>query len=361
MNQALVDQIVQAVLYEGYILYPYRPSVKNRQRWTFGGLVPQAYSQAQGGTENWIVHTECLVHGNAGTTLTVRVRFLHLLARLVGELAQPLSELPAGAEPTFRVVEAVQVGEKLYQTWQEAVEREFSPGEMDLDKLIGQLRQHRFSFPAHRDLEPLRSSGGEIRYVLVRDQQSVEGAVELTAERIGDELFKVRVVVRNHTPLENAQQKSRNEALMRSLVSTHTILGVRAGEFISLLDPPERWRGLAAGCRNEGTWPVLVGDPGEKDTMLSSPIILYDYPQIAPESPGDLFDSTEIDELLTLRILTLTEEEKQAMAAVDERARALLRRTEALANKQFLGLHGVVRGLRPLPAEDYHDVLGPVP
>ncbi len=48
MNRALVDQIASAVLYEGYILYPYRPSVKNRQRWTFGGLVPRAYSEAQG-------------------------------------------------------------------------------------------------------------------------------------------------------------------------------------------------------------------------------------------------------------------------------------------------------------------------
>ena len=46
MNQALVDRIVNAVLYEGYLLYPYRPSVKNRQRWTFGGLYPRSYCEA---------------------------------------------------------------------------------------------------------------------------------------------------------------------------------------------------------------------------------------------------------------------------------------------------------------------------
>ena len=147
----------------------------------------------------------------------------------------------------------------------------------------------------------------------------------------------------------------RDEGLLRSLVSTHTILGLRAGEFVSLLDPPDPWRDLAAGCRNEGTWPVLVGENGAKDTMLSSPIILYDYPQVAPESPGDLFDSTEIDEILTLRILTLTDEEKQTMAAVDERARALLHRTESLAGEQLLGLHGTVRDLRPVSEGQSHD------
>src|SRR5208282_417095 len=120
-------------------------------------------------------------------------------------------------------------------------------------------------------------------------------------------------------------------ALRQALVSTHTILGVRQGEFVSLLDPPEDCREAVAACGNVGTWPVLVGEEGQRDTLLSSPIILYDYPQLAPESPGDFFDGTEIDEMLTLRIMTMTDEEKVAMAAVDERAAALLARTEALA------------------------------
>jgi hydrogenase maturation protease len=87
----------------------------------------------------------------------------------------------------------------------------------------------------------------------------------------------------------------------------------------------------------------MVGEPGTADTVLVSPIILYDYPQVAPESPGDLFDATEIDEILTLRILTLTEEEKKQVAAVDDRARTLLERTEALSAEQLAGLHGTIR------------------
>src|SRR5262249_46652871 len=142
---------------------------------------------------------------------------------------------------------------------------------------------------------------------------------------------------------------SRDAALLRSLIATHAILGVRQGEFVSLLDPPACWREAAAACRNLGTWPVLVGEPGQQDMMLASPIILYDYPQIAPESPGDFFDGAEIDEMLTLRVLTLTDEEKSSMSAVDDRARALLARVEGIAREQLLGLHGTVRGLRPVP------------
>jgi hypothetical protein len=355
MSRALVDRIADAVLYEGYILYPYRPSVKNRQRWTFGGLYPQAYSLAQGGTDAWAMQTEGLVRGAPDSTLRVRVRFLHLMARLLGELSRPVAVRPLQGEPAYRVVETLRVGDQLYQTWQEAVEREVVLGDTDLERLSAGPRCCPFAFPGRRELEPLHSPNGEIPAILVREQRAVAGAVEVAAERVADGLFKFRVGIRNHTPLEDADRKSRDEALLSALVSTHTILGVRGGAFVSLIDPPEEWRAAAAGCRNEGTWPVLVGADGATDTMLSSPIILYDYPQVAPESPGDLFDATEIDEILTLRILSLTDEEKEAMAALDERARALLRRTEALTRDELFGLHGAVRELRPVPAEDRHD------
>jgi hydrogenase maturation protease len=131
------------------------------------------------------------------------------------------------------------------------------------------------------------------------------------------------------------------------LLSAHNILTVERGEFVSLLDTPEELKEFAALCKNVSTWPVLVGEESDRNAMLASPIILYDYPQIAPESAGDLFDSTEIDEILALRILTLTEGEKHEMRNSDERARQILERTEALPEEQFLKLHGVLRGMRP--------------
>ncbi len=115
------------------------------------------------------------------------------------------------------------------------------------------------------------------------------------------------------------------------------------GEFLSLLEYPENLAGLVAQCENLGTWPVLVGDSA--DTMLSSPIILYDHPQIAPESAGNLFDSTEIDEILSLRILTLSDQEKREVRESDDRARAILERTENMPQEQWMKLHGALRGL----------------
>jgi hydrogenase maturation protease len=118
-----------------------------------------------------------------------------------------------------------------------------------------------------------------------------------------------------------------------------------------LLEPPDELRGLASSCQNVGIWPVLVGEAGERDTLLSSPIILYDYPQIAPESAGDLFDGTEIDEILSLRIMTMTDEEKREMRESDDKMRLMLERTESLPPEQLMKLHGVVRSLRPLNEE----------
>ena len=347
MNQVLVDQIAAAVLYEGYILYPYRPSVKNRQRWTFGGLVPQAYSQSQNMSEPCEMQTECLVAGSPSSAITISARFLQLVARLVKQFANPLDELPDEGTIPCPTVELLQVGDEVFYTWQEAVEQKIDLEESSLGALADRPRQREFVLESHRDRQPLCSPDGKIVGALVRERKCIEGLVETGAAEVAPGLFKVTVKIENHTPVDKVNAADRDEAMMHGLVSTHTVLGVRDGDFVSLIDPPAPYEHLASLCRNVGCWPVLVGDEGDKDTMLSAPIILYDYPQIAPESPGELFDGTEIDEILTLRIMTLTDQEKQEMAAVDQRARAVLARTESLGNEQMLGLHGTFRGLRP--------------
>ncbi len=344
-----MEKIANAVLYEGYILYPYRASsVKNQQRWNFGALCPQSYSEAQGGTEAWTMQTECLIVGDERATFDVKVRFLHLLSREVGRLNAPASGLAEGAEPDYQTVAALEVGGQIYQTWQEAVEREVNLPGIIVNELAAQTQSLTFNFPSNREIEPLSEPGGQTVGVIVRRQQAIEGSIEVAAERVCEGVCKVTVRILNRTALEDAEVKCRDEALMRSLVSTHTILGVRdGGEFVSLLEPPAEFKELAASCQNVGTWPVLVGEVGERDLLLSSPIILYDYPQIAPESAGDLFDGTEIDEILTLRIMTLTDAEKREMRGVDERARRMLERTEQLPAEQMMKMHGAMRAVRP--------------
>jgi hydrogenase maturation protease len=282
------------------------------------------------------------------TGLEVRVRFLQLVARSVGELTIPMTDLLPGEIPEFRLVEKLAVNGRVYQPWQEAVEREVMVPVCNVEALGYQLVPDAFSFPAKKQLEPLRDGSGRIVGVIVRERKHLSGSIEIMGKKIGDGLFKIGVRICNTTPFEGAKDASRDDALLCSLVSAHTVLGVQDGRFVSLLAPPEALSELAASCKNVGTWPVLVGEEGQCDTMLSSPIILYDYPQIAPESTGDLFDGTEIDEILSLRIMTLTDEEKREMSQSDERARQMLERTETMPVEQFMKLHGVLRGLRPL-------------
>jgi hypothetical protein len=364
MNFDLVEKVATAVLYEGYILYPYRPSsVKNQQRFNFGALYPETYSLSGGGTDAWTMQTEVLTTGAEQAALEVKVRFLHLLTREVGapnaDGALRIAQWNDGetqaliSDTDFQIVQSLEVGDSVFQTWQEATEREISTASFTLSELVAQPQRITFSFPAKEEFEPLRESGGQVVGLLVRKQQTIEGTIEVSAERVGEKLFKITVRILNVTPFADAETKSRDEALMHTLASTHTILGVReGGEFVSLLDTPDEFREAAASCRNTGTWPVLVGVEGERDMMLSSPIILYDYPQIAPESAGDLFDATEIDEILTLRIMTLTDDEKRELRGADERARRMLERTETLPAEQLMKLHGAMRALRPQKEEE---------
>ncbi|HEX6482896.1 MAG TPA: hypothetical protein VF043_28975 [Ktedonobacteraceae bacterium] len=341
MNLEQVKEIANAVLYEGYLLYPYRQSaIKNRTRWTFGVVYPREYSEANGGIEPWTMHTECLVEGQANDiTLDVTIRFLHLLVRTAAR-PNPVKE--------DRVEENVSewslASRFADEPMQEGVEREVSASDLLLSDLLAHPRRVAIEFPASRVVE---NTGDAAATEIIREQQAIAGAFLIAAEQLSSSTFKLTVEVENTTPGTGAVTSRRDAVLFQSFVSTHTILQVRQGSFISLLEPAEELQSFVQECQNVRTWPVLVGNQGERNAMLSSPIILYDYPQIAPESPGPLFDGSEIDEILSLRIMTLTDEEKEQMRQ-DERTREILERTEALTPEQFMKLHGTIRDLRPI-------------
>ena len=352
MNLAAVSQIAKAVLYEGYMLYPYRPSsVKNRRRWNFGVLCPRSYSEDQGGTEAWMMRTECLLEGTALTTVEVRVRFLQLVERSIGKLDNSASDSSPAVPPRFSSVPRLEVAGRIYQPWQEAVEREVILPLCHVEALAQAPLLQPFCYSAEKQLEHLGDEAGRVVGVIIRRKSELNGVVEVASENLHNGFFKITVSIRNVTPFTIAENVNREDALLSSLVSTHTVLGVEDGRFCSLSSSPDHLCADAARCQNLGTWPVLVGVDGDFNTMLSSPIILPDYPQIAPESTGDLFDGTEIDEILMLRIMTLTDDEKREMRQSDEHARRMLERTEALPEEQFMKLHGVLRNLRPLEGD----------
>jgi hypothetical protein len=282
VNFSRIEAIADAILYEGYLLYPYRPTaLKNRHRWTFGVLPPEVGPDAAPGLQ-----CACLVLGDVATEVDGKVRFLRPV---------PTENGPDAA-----------------------------PGEVDVGPTtLGALSDAPRRFP-----------------FVCGDAHPIEGLVELGAAPAGVGAYRLTLHVRNLTPVPTEQP---GDLSAWSMASTQVALGVRRGEFVPPRDPPASLRPAAEACHNVGLWPILVGEPGTRDLLLCSPIILDDYARIAPESPGDLFDGTEIDELLTLRILTLTPEEKRQMAAAGERAARLLERAEELEPDRLGRLHGAWR------------------
>jgi hypothetical protein len=312
-----VRRIADAVLYEGYVLWPYtRSALKNRQRWTFGGVYPRGHSEPRGGDDPWEMRAQVLVEGDRAARVEVGVRFLHIVWRQVHD--------EAGLPVDDRVVD----GERLL-TWEEATERQVAVPAATLEDL-GEGVRVAVDVPAGRE------SDGPV----TRSWEALEGIVELRAERLGPGLHRVALRVANTTPWAGGPREA---ALRRTLCSTHAVLRVDGGGFVSLTDPPEALRAATEACENQGVWPVLVGEAPARDTLLASPIILPDYPEIAPESPGDLFDGGEIDQLLSLSILGLTDAEKDEMRASDPRTREILERTERLTPEELMRLHGTFR------------------
>lgn len=325
-------EVADAVLYEGYLLYPYRrSSPKNRVRWQFGVLLPEPWARAHGlegggvagSAESWWQQTECLVAAPADAVVRGRVRFLHLRRRT------PEERLPDGGHRR-----ADRVGDVL--SFDEAVPREFGV-EASLAELLDGEKRFDLSVPGFETVTPLPGAAGRTRW----REWPLRARVTLSLTPMRT-LFKLRVRIEN-AGKGPAAETPRDEALRHALIACHTLLTVPEGRFVSLLDPPE-WAKEAAGtCVNAHTYPVLSGDR----VVLSSPILLYDNPRVAPESPGDLHDAAEIDEILSLRTLTLTDAEKREARATDPRAAAILDRVEAMTAEDLARLHGTTRDPDP--------------
>jgi hypothetical protein len=351
VNLDRVEKIAEAVLYEGYMLYPYRPSsVKNQQRWNFGVLYPPSWCNQQFGSDRSSMQTECLLKTASSTRLTVKIRFLQIVQRSIAKLVSLSAESLLPTEPALELVDRLELAGRIYQPWEEAVERELSYADLDpID--FATMSPLLFEFPAGKSIDYLPDEQGNAVGAIIREWKALTGSVEIRSLSSHDEVVRITVQIENLASGSSAlsSDTARKSILLESLVSAHTILGVDNGEFLSLLEPPAGFEEQVAQCRNLGTWPVLATDNG--DAVLSSPIILYDHPQIAPESAGNLFDSTEIDEILSLRILTLTEREKREMRQSDDRTRGILERTEQMPEEQFTKLHGILRGLGPVKEE----------
>ena len=339
-----VRRVADAVLYEGYILYPYRASAqKNRSRWQFGVLMPPAYAAADP-SETTTARAECVFTRDGEPSVDVVVRFLQVQRRTC----------PGPGAP---------------DTWDEAVEREVSATVAGA-ALFGDGTATPFGIPGGEEHEA--TAGGDV----MRVRRALRGVVTVRATELPGpwQAARLTVGVTNQTaaglgapdspvpdsPVPDSQVPgspvlgspvlgSRAQALPAALVAAHMIITISGGAFVSMTDPPEWAAPAVSECENAGCWPVLAGPPGERNVMLASPIILPDHPEVARESPGELYDGTEIDEILTLRTLALTDEEKDAARATDPRAAALIDRVESLDGAALQRLHGTIRGWQGSP------------
>ncbi|MFJ1656556.1 hypothetical protein ACIOC2_35355 [Streptomyces sp. NPDC088337] len=356
-----VGAVADAVLYEGYLLYPYRrSSPKNRVRWQFGVLAPRNWVEhdgpvtvgVSGSADSWYQRTECLLRVHApDAVLRIRVRYLQAQHKQVEE---------TGPDGTNRPVESLRTGDgTTHLTFDEAVPRE-SDLVVPLEDLLRREHTAPVGAAAGEESEPLPGGAGRI----VRRRTEIRADTTLTAERLADGLVRLRVRTEN-TGHAADPRAPRDTALRQALIATHTLIGGTGVEFVSLTDPPADLLEHVRGCRNAFTFPVLGGAPPAPDAgtgaahparpsdgdtgpvLLSAPIILPDRPQVAPESPGDLHDAAEIDEILTLRTMLLTDEEKREARATDPRAAEILDRVDNMPPEVLSRLHGAIRSLAP--------------
>jgi hypothetical protein len=327
VNLEAIRRMADAVLYEGYILYPYRASApKNRSRWQWGVVMSPGYAAADP-SESDATRCEFVLEHSGQPEINVILRFLQVQRR--------------GNE----TLDGAATGE----TWDEAVEREieFTVGPAELlgggDAGTGYVKD--FDVEGGEDREPLPD--GAPGYA-VRRRAPLAGAVTVRAIAVPGPWQALRLQFRteNRTVVDPVPPR-REDALPTALVAAHLIITASGGEFISMTDPPMWAKAAVDECENVGGWPVLADPDGGREVMLSAPIILYDHPELAPESPGDLYDGTEIDEILTLRTLTLSDAEKAEARATDPRAAALIDRVESMDPQTMAGLHGTMRPGRP--------------
>jgi hypothetical protein len=309
-----IRRVADAVLYEGYILYPYRASAqKNRSRWQFGVLMPPAYA-AVDPSETTRLRTECVIEHSGAPEITVIVRFLQVQRR---------TRLDAACDPAIPA------------TWDEAVEHEV----VVTAEPLAAGRVAAFAVAGAEEHEE----------DIVRRRAALSGTVSVRADALPGPWQAARLSIEVTNGSVTAREPaSREQALPAALVAAHLIISVEDGAFLSMTDPPQWAKPVVDTCHNAGCWPVLGGPArGRPAVMLAAPIILPDYPEVAPESAGELYDGTEIDEILTLRTLALSDQEKREARATDSRAAALLDRVEAMDGAAMGKLHGTFRGAVP--------------
>jgi|HubBroStandDraft_6_1064221.scaffolds.fasta_scaffold96490_3 hypothetical protein len=282
-----LEQLVDALLYEGYALYPYTPgAAKNATPTPFGILYPPRYAAALPSTFARL-ELRCVLQAPPEAVLSAEVRFL----AATGERHEAVAHRVRLADTTVAALAAPSV------TGEHGAEREVE-------------------------------IAGEVK-IAEESPRWLRLALNLRAHELAPGSYEVSLAVENRTPC--AQGLDRSGALTHSLLSTHPIVRVSGGRFSSPLECP---------CVSVNTFPVLAS--AADDVVVGAAIVLPDHPQLAPESRGGLFDSTEIEEALLLHVKALSDSEREEIERQDPLVREMVAHAAAATPQEVLALHGRV-------------------
>ncbi|HEV8083383.1 MAG TPA: hypothetical protein VGP55_09290 [Chitinophagaceae bacterium] len=334
-KDSILDDITRTLLYEGYSLFPYhRTAIKNQKPIPFGVVYPTDYNIFNTHAHS-NMQTECIVTGDENLIINISVRFLHLKKIQIVQ-----KEVNESEEDNFVPAFELNLNGDIFQPGWQTIERKLDSGDLSVLRLME--KSEIISFKFDRDVESISlcDENGEIAAKQINSILGMQGAIVMKASAIenNENAFRIHVSITNDTPVEDAKEVSRDEIFNQSFLSTNIILNAVNGKFISVQNPGIEWGTIIEQCHNRGTWPILIDETDT--TLLSSPIIVYDYPKINPRSHGDLFDSLEIEEALMLHFSVMSDDEKQKISQSDDKLRSMLTKVGQVTPEEIINLHG---------------------
>ncbi len=335
-SDSILENITRTLLYEGYSLYPYhRSAIKNQKPVPFGVVFPQAYN-AYNEHSHSTMRSESIVRGNKNFSINIIVRFLHL------KKVEIFESIHDGKNETgFEQVYSLNTADKVFQGGWQTLERKINTGNLQIDSLLQSSKTIFLEFEKIHDSEDI-SDNRETIGKQINKVAEIKGTIIVEAVKVDRPgSYRLTVTVTNTTSIENAGAANRDDIISQSFLSTHIILKADGAKFISHQSPGEEWKTVISECENKNTWPILIEETDT--TLLSSPIILYDYPEINPQSHGDLFDSTEIEEALLLHVSVLSDDEKRRIGNSDEKLQHMLNKVGQVTPQELINFHGVLK------------------
>lgn len=324
--EKLLENITNTVLYEGYALFPYhRNAVKNQLPIPIGVIYPQDYHSINNHSPAEM-QTECILTGS-NPEIKITVRFLHLKQVHKHERGRDTKNIqPPGDK--YNLQNSQPTG------WQ-TVERKIDFEKNKISELFESPESFKFHF--EEEVREITSSGEADNWSCV---SAIKGTFSISASKIekAEKAWRIRVNITNKTPVPFAAEQARNMIFLQSFLSANTVMTTSGGKFISMQNPGQSWKQETDQCVCKNAWPILIDK--DDSMLLSSPIILYDHPEINPKSKTDLFDSLEIEEALMLHFAAMSDEEKNKIAGSDERLAAMLQKVGDLTPDSMLNLHG---------------------